>query len=146
MSALNVPALRHRVALDAPAWPQRFPSASSLGSEWEGSMRLGLSGFGKHPWQSIERTRQFYARSLGAAFDLYYLGGDADGWFNSRPDAVLNFTGSRCWQLGQHPNCPLLFAMHGGPILNQTFLRAHLGRLETTDVLIVNCRSDLAIL
>jgi hypothetical protein len=36
--------------------------------------------------------------------------------------------------------------MHGGAILNQTFLAANLGRLETTDLLIVNCTSDLNIL
>ena len=40
----------------------------------------------------------------------------------------------------------MLFALHGAAVLQQEFLREHLGHLETSDVLIANCSSDLKIL
>lgn len=110
------------------------------------ALRLGLTGCGPHSWPSVERTRGFYLRALGEELALAHAGEGPDGWFDPLPDAVLNFAESRCWDLAPHPPCPLLFAMHGGPVLDQEFLRARLGRLETTDVLIVNCASDITLL
>lgn len=108
-------------------------------------MRVGVTGFGKHFWPSVERTRSFYWRALTSSFDVVPIE-EADV-LSVAPqfDALLNFTESRCWNLPQHPACPILFGMHGGPILDQAFLRDHLERLETTDVLIVNCTSDIKI-
>ncbi len=104
-------------------------------------IRLGLSGCEPHPWPSVERTRRFYLQALGSELDL------AEGWLETLPDAVLNFTGPEGWErLASHPPCPLLFALHGGPVLDREHLRAHAGRLESTDVLIVNCASDAALL
>jgi glycosyltransferase involved in cell wall biosynthesis len=108
-------------------------------------VRLGLCGFDPHFWTSVERTRHFFERALAAEMELVREA-PVDGWFAELPDAVLNFSGSRCWDLDHHPDCPLLFAIHGGAILDQDFLRRRLGRLESTDVLIVNCASDLTIL
>ena len=109
-------------------------------------LRLGLTGCGPHLWPSVERTRSFYLRALGEELALEHAEETLGGWFDPLPDAVLNFAESRCWDLAPHPPCPLLFAMHGGPVLDREFLRARLGRLETTDVLIVNCASDITLL
>jgi glycosyltransferase involved in cell wall biosynthesis len=108
-------------------------------------IRLGLSGCEPHPWPSVERTRDFYLRALGEL--ALEQPGEACGWFDPLPDAVLNFSASGGWErLSPHPPCPLLFALHGGPVLDHEFLRAQAGRLEATDVLIVNCSSDLPLL
>lgn len=110
-------------------------------------MKLGLDGFGAHKWPSVERTRQFYERALSSEFDLGTIDGVPDEELGPpRFDALLSFYGRRCWEMGAHPDCPVLFAMHGGPVVDREFLRTHLGRLETADVLIVNCTSDLTIL
>lgn len=109
-------------------------------------MKLGILGGSSHPWPSVDRTRCFYLRALGADMEITHAEEQPGGGFASPPDAVLSFSGSRGWQLDPHPDCPLLFALHGGPVLNQDFLQAHLGRLQTTDVLIVNCASDVEIL
>lgn len=109
-------------------------------------MKVGLDGFGAHKWPSVERTRQFYERALSSEFELELIDGLPDESLVTRFDALLSFYGRRCWEAKRHPDCPVLFAMHGGPVVDQEFLSTHLGRLETTDVLIVNCTSDLAIL
>ena len=59
---------------------------------------------------------------------------------------MLAFVGGRMWKLSPHPDMPLLFAMHGGPILNHEFLGEHLRNLNDGDVLIVNSTSDITIL
>jgi glycosyltransferase involved in cell wall biosynthesis len=107
-------------------------------------MRLGLSGFGRHPWPSVERTRQFYLRAF-EGWNLELLGDSPDAWFAHEPDAILSFSGSRMWERTPHPPCPLLFALHGGAIVDHEPLGRLLRALETTDVLIANCRADLAI-
>jgi glycosyltransferase involved in cell wall biosynthesis len=109
-------------------------------------MKIGLDGFGAHKWPSVERTRQFYERALSREFALGLVDGLPDASLDAEFDALLSFYGRRCWEMERHPDCPMLFAMHGGPVVDQEFLRTHLGRLETTDVLIVNCTSDLTIL
>ncbi|XXF78904.1 glycosyltransferase family 4 protein [Myxococcaceae bacterium GXIMD 01537] len=106
-------------------------------------MRIALFGFGKHPWPSVERTRHFYERALGARFTLEPLEDGAP--LPEGIDAVLSFNSRRCWEERQRMPVPCIFAMHGGPILDQGFLASHLHRLESTDVLLVNCTSDSAI-
>ncbi|WP_257448148.1 glycosyltransferase family 4 protein [Archangium lipolyticum] len=106
-------------------------------------MRLALFGFGKHSWPSVERTRLFYERALSTRFTLLPIEGEAP--LPPDVDAVLSFSSKRCWELRPHPPVPLLFAMHGGPILDQESLASHLRHLETTDTLIVNCTSDISI-
>jgi glycosyltransferase involved in cell wall biosynthesis len=111
-----------------------------------GGISVGVDGFTTHPWPSVERTRKFYERALSSEFDLRQLDHLGDEDFASHTDAVLSFHSLRCWQLPKHPEAPLIFALHGGAILHQEFLRAHLGRLETSDVLVVNCTSDVTIM
>jgi glycosyltransferase involved in cell wall biosynthesis len=109
-------------------------------------VNIGLSGALGHPWPSVNRARRFYLQALTTEFEVLHAEEQPGQWFSPLPDAVLNFSGSRCWNLDPHPACPLLFAMLGGPVLDSDFLLAHLGYLETTDVLIVNCTSDITIL
>lgn len=109
-------------------------------------MSLGVDGFTTHPWPSVERTRKFYERALNSEFSLRQLDGLHDRDFHTRCDAILSFHSLRCWQLTEHPKVPLLFALHGGAILHQEFLRAHLRFLQTSDVLLVNCTSDITIM
>jgi glycosyltransferase involved in cell wall biosynthesis len=110
------------------------------------AMKIGLLEFNETTWPSVERTRAFYLHVLSTAFETVPVAPDPDGKIAEEMDAVVNFLGDEGWQLHTHPDCPLVFGMHGGAILNQDCLRRHLGRLRTSDLLIVNCSSDAAIL
>jgi glycosyltransferase involved in cell wall biosynthesis len=106
--------------------------------------RVALVG-GPHPgWQSLERTYRFYRNALEAEFDIEVVAHVSGSWRANGFDAVVSFSGAGCWELDSHPDCPLLFALHGGAVVSRDFLRHHLPRLETTDALIGNCTSDLA--
>ncbi|MCH9648207.1 MAG: glycosyltransferase [Deltaproteobacteria bacterium] len=106
---------------------------------------IGLCGFEEHPWASLNRTRAFYLRALAEEFETTLVEDVVAAAASGRFAALVNFFGRDCWDLPQHPDCPLLLALHGGPVLDQEFLRSRLERLETSDALIVNCTSDLAI-
>ncbi|HET9166147.1 MAG TPA: glycosyltransferase family 4 protein [Candidatus Angelobacter sp.] len=107
-------------------------------------MRIGVCGFLEHKWQSVERTRKFYEAALQREFEIVPLDHLAEAW--PEIDAVLDFTGAQCWALERHPGVPMFFALHGGVVLDQPFLRENLKKLTTSDGLIVNCTSDIAIL
>lgn len=107
---------------------------------------IGLCGFNRDLWPSLQRTRLFYRNALSTEFSAQEAKESASPWFNSSPKAIINFGVRRYWEFDSHPECPLLIAMHGGAILDQDFLYRSLGRLRTGDVLIVNCTSDLKIL
>ena len=106
-------------------------------------MILGVEGFGPHKWASVERARSFYSRALSPEFEFRVIDSPAD-LSNPTLDAVLAF--DHHWWKEPHPNCPLLFPVHGGAILDREFFNAHLQSLQTSDVLIVNCTSDITIL
>lgn len=108
-------------------------------------MFIGVEGFGPHKWPSLERTRAFYRRALSVEFELEPVD-TAAGLQNGAFDAVVAFVGTHSWNLDPHPDYPILFAMHGGAILDREFLNDHLHHLRTSDVLIVNCTSDITIL
>ncbi len=114
--------------------------------EEERGIIVGVSGFDAHPWPSVERTRRFYERALSARFRLRRADDLSDESLADGSDALLSFHSNQYWELKQHPACPILFALHGAAVLQQEFLRAHLVGLETSDVLIVNCTSDVTIL
>ncbi|ASZ13768.1 glycosyltransferase family 4 protein [Chitinophaga pendula] len=107
---------------------------------------VGLLAFQESMWPSLERTRAFYQETIAARFQTRDLGDVQAGIKGPLPDAIVNFMGAAGWTLPELPGCPLIFGMHGGAILDQAFLRQHLGRLRTTDVLLVNCQSDSDIL
>lgn len=61
-------------------------------------MLIGLLGFQQHRWQSVERTRRFYERTLAAEFDLRIA--DTNGQFSGlKLDAIVNFSGHMGWSL-----------------------------------------------
>lgn len=107
--------------------------------------KLGLLGFQHHPWASVERTRRFYTRALSEQFTLHYFDRETSNSTLASCDAVLDFTGVRCWDLPER-TFPFLCALHGGPIVDYHSIRQHLGKLRTHDTLIANCRSDISIL
>jgi glycosyltransferase involved in cell wall biosynthesis len=109
------------------------------------SRRVVLVGSPHAGWQSLARTYRFYRWALEADFDVEVVASLPRSWKATGVDAVVSFSGDSCWQLASHPTCPLIFALHGGAVLSQAFLRSHLSRLETTDLLIGNCTSDLAL-
>jgi len=108
-------------------------------------MFIGVEGFGPHKWPSLERTRSFYHRALSSEFELQPID-SSSALLNGAFDAVLAFVGTHCWNVDRHPDYPILFAMHGGAILDREFLNDHLHKLQTSDVLILNCTSDITIL
>ncbi len=108
-------------------------------------MRIGVFGAGEQRWPSLERTRQFYFRAL-SEHELVPLAEWPSPAAQFELDAVLNFSGRTGWEPPRHPPCPLVYALHGGPVLDHQFLRGQLGRLSRGDVLIVNCSSDVSIL
>jgi glycosyltransferase involved in cell wall biosynthesis len=109
-------------------------------------LRIGIAGIRKHPWQSVDRTRRFYLRTLSTDFRVINLDDESAYHSGISLDGALNFSGNKLWGVTPHPPYPLLFAIHGGAILNQEFLWNHLVHLQSTDVLIVNCSSDESIL
>ena len=111
-----------------------------------GDFWVGLVGFNDTPWRSLRRTERFYLAgmsALGARFE--YLHNDAH-WFESEPDIAVQFSGGQGWTSGDARTCPLLMVVHGGCILNHSTFASQCGALRTTDTLIVNCTSDVAIL
>jgi glycosyltransferase involved in cell wall biosynthesis len=105
--------------------------------------RLGLYGFGEHPWRSVDRTRRFYLEALAPRFELVF----AEGGLDARAvDAVLSFGGDRAWSEVAGATVPYLFAVHGGATLDHVLLRSYADRLRSSDTLIVNCESDETIL
>src|SRR5436309_2168693 len=107
------------------------------------SIPIDVFGFGIHEWTSVERTRQFYEKAL-AGFELRRRNDFAEQ--PPLPALALNFAAMAGWKFTQHPPYPIAYGMHGGAILDHAFLLEHLPRLQTTDVLIVNCKSDIQIL
>jgi glycosyltransferase involved in cell wall biosynthesis len=105
--------------------------------------RLGMHGFGEHPWVSVDRTRRFFLDALKPEFELVF--GD-EPFAAGSVDAVLAFVGTTAWDDVATASVPYLFAIHGGATLDHVALRSHAGRLRSSDTLIVNCASDETIL
>lgn len=109
-------------------------------------IRVGLCGFHRGDYMaSVARVHQFYLHALSSAFEIYDVDDPSDQP-QPKPDAVVDFRGSLYGQQSRHLDFPLLMGLLGSIIFHQDFLRTHVGNLETTDVLLVNCRSDVAIL
>jgi glycosyltransferase involved in cell wall biosynthesis len=106
-------------------------------------IKLGLIGFGKKKWASLERTRSFYLSTLQQRFETTtYFTSIA----RAELDAVLSFSGKSAWLLSQDRKFPLILSLHGGAVIDQDLLCKYLPRLKTSDALIVNSSSDVAIL
>jgi glycosyltransferase involved in cell wall biosynthesis len=59
---------------------------------------------------------------------------------------VLAFNGGAAWKHLRTAGVPYLFAVHGGAVLDREVLQRNAAHLRRSDTLIVNCRSDEAIL
>jgi glycosyltransferase involved in cell wall biosynthesis len=108
-------------------------------------MILGVEGFGAHKWASVERARSSFFRALSSEFEFREINSATDV-ANPTLDAVLAFDGNHCWRAEPHPKHPILVWLHGGVVLSREFLNVHLPRLQTSDVLIVTCKSDITIM
>jgi glycosyltransferase involved in cell wall biosynthesis len=108
---------------------------------------IGCCGFSNQAWPSLNRTRDFYVKALDSNYKLIFDDTlERDGWFDTKIDAVLNFSGNRGWLNRGNDRFPRVFAMHGGAILDREFLDQYLNTLCTADTLIVNCSSDVSLL
>ncbi len=108
-------------------------------------MKVGLTAFADDRWPSVSRTYDFYRRTLASAFDLVDIAPSDLVEASARVDALVNFKGSRAWLGRSRINCPVLYAMHGGLVVDHAFVQEHIPRLRTCDRLLVNCSSDEAI-
>lgn len=105
-------------------------------------LRVGTWGFGPHAWMSVERTRRFYARACASGIELV----DLDARDDVGVDAILSFASDRWHREARRDDTPIVLAMHGGPVVEHAALRELLPKLRTSDTLLVNCRSDRAII
>lgn len=108
--------------------------------------KIGLSGFSSQRWLSVDRTMDFYIKALSKYFHLDNINNDDDSWKHKEYSSVINLNSPKCWQATEHPEFPMAFIMNGGFILDSDFLMSHLTNLLITDLLIVNCISDVSIL
>src|SRR5258707_9850050 len=88
-------------------------------------LRIGMCGFGEHPWRSVDRTRRFYLDALAPEMELRF----ADDPAALRDvDAVLSFAGEPAWRAVAGADVPYLFAVHGGATVEHATLRGHADR------------------
>jgi glycosyltransferase involved in cell wall biosynthesis len=104
--------------------------------------RIGIVGGNHHSWVSVDRTRQYYIRALEKSYEIVFL--DKDLRVDDI-DLLINFSGETGWTQTA-ADYPRLMCIHGGAILDQTFLKKYLPNLTTKDGLIVNCQSDMSVI
>lgn len=106
--------------------------------------RIGIIGGQSHPWISVDRTRRFYLEALQEDYDFIHIDSDIQ---NSKIeiDLLINFYGVEGW-INSSCQCPKLFCIHGGAILNEEFLIENLAKITDQDALVVTCKSDVEII
>ncbi|MGC4035698.1 MAG: glycosyltransferase family 4 protein [Chitinophagaceae bacterium] len=107
---------------------------------------LALNGFDRRNLISVESMRQNYERALNDTFQTLYSKTFKNFEQKNLFDAVLTYYDPLFWKQTIHPNIPLIFPIHGDAISRQEFLYKHLKYLDSGDLLIVNCNSDIKIL
>jgi glycosyltransferase involved in cell wall biosynthesis len=108
--------------------------------------KIALNGFDRRTLNSVETMRQNYERALTDTFQTYYLKPSEDIMLKKCFDAVVTYYDPPYWKQTIHPDKPLIFPIHGDAISKQEFLWKHLSYLDTGDLLVVNCQSDIKIL
>lgn len=108
--------------------------------------RIGLIGLQPQKWASVNKTLNFYQKSLSTKYHLRYLDPNLSEIEKTPLDAAITMSSPKLWEISSHPSFPILYVMNGGAVLDQEFLYSHLGNLESSDTLIVNCTSDINIL
>ncbi len=109
-------------------------------------LKVGLTAFTDERWPSVSRTYRFYERSLQKACDTVTVVPNEISKKSKELNVLVNFRGSSAWSSRAEIDCAVVFAMHGGLIVDRVFLEAHLGNCQTRDRFLVNCTSDQSIL
>lgn len=105
-------------------------------------MKIGLSGFlSEQPWISVDHVKRFYLDVLSKKFEVNHFE-NLQALNGHKIEALMVMNSSLGWQFSQQPSYPLIYVMNGSVVLCQEFLYQYLKTVETTDMLIVNCKSD----
>ncbi|MBY3222200.1 glycosyltransferase family 4 protein [Rhizobium laguerreae] len=108
-------------------------------------IKVGITKFKDDRWMSVSKTYDFYRRALAGSFDLVEIAQEDIVSASHHVDAIVNFKGSRAFLEREEIVCPVLYGMHGGLVVDHSFVSANLPKLRTCDALLVNCTSDNAI-
>lgn len=108
-------------------------------------MHIGILGGGKQAWPSLNKTYASYLMALDTDHTISELG-ITDPVPND-VDILVNFSGNRGWELlGIIDRPPIAFVLHGGGVLNHSFIRDHISSFRPGDCFIGNCTSDRSII
>src|SRR5258708_5902041 len=106
-------------------------------------LSIGVFGASPHLWRSVERTRRFWLSTLRSIGHVRHRAAEGEPGDSA---VVINFSGPAGWKARRSSDAVFVFAMHGGVVLDQDFLKVNLPQLRTTDVLVVNCESDASVI
>ena len=109
-------------------------------------MKVGLTAFNEEKWPSVIRTYKFYERALSDAFDIEIIETHQIIERSKHLDVLVNFQGSLAWEKRASIECPILFGMHGGLIVDRPFIEKNLSQIQKRDRFLINCLSDRTIL
>ena len=108
-------------------------------------MHIGILGGGKQAWPSLNKTYASYLMALDKDHTISELG--ITDPIPNCVDILVNFSGNRGWELlGINDRPPIAFVLHGGAVLNHSFIRAHISSFGPGDCFIGNCSSDRSII
>jgi glycosyltransferase involved in cell wall biosynthesis len=108
-------------------------------------LHIGILGGGNQAWPSLNKTYASYLMALDTDHTISELG-ITDPVPNG-VDLLVNFSGNRGWELlGINDRPPIAFVLHGGAVLNHSFIRDHISSFCPGDCFIGNCSSDWSII
>ncbi len=108
-------------------------------------MKIGVFGGGAQQWPSLNRTYRSYVDALSQRHDVVEV--EAGDGSCKEADVLINFGGNGGWDiLTAEERPPVVFALHGGAVLNAGFVQERLARLRPGDCFIGNCASDKHII
>src|SRR5258708_23678180 len=106
-------------------------------------LSIGVFRASPHLWRSVERTRRFWLSTLRSIGHVRHRAAEGEP---GDSDVVISFAGPAGWKARRSSDAGFVFAMHGGVVLDQDFLKVNLPQLRTTDVRVVNCESDASVI
>ena len=98
------------------------------------------------PWQSLARTARFYQRALQKRFELIVSSDEPTACSQGSLDAIVNFGIRGSWRPTCAIDVPRIHPLHGGLIVDLDSVKRDLRHLKSSDLLLVNCSSDLEII
>ena len=109
--------------------------------------KIGFLCVGLKGWISLDRTKEFYLKSLKKSYEIILIHTKKDFFQELHHfDLIINFFGNLAWEYKHEIKIPVIFCLHGGAVLDYSFLIKNAKKINTSDSFIVNCTSDLAIL